>query len=347
MRSKLLALFNSQQTGLILIILGLGAILTVFGGHHLDAQSGRTVSNFLNANTLLLIATDASFFAIMAVGVTMVIVSGGIDLSVGSIYAMSGIAMALVLKAMTARGMSGPELVLVGLTVCVGVGIVAGWLNGFAITALDVHPFIITLGTMWMFRGIAFVSSKAESILLPIPLVDFAKASVGLSHDLHPVPLAAMVVVTVLGSIYLVKTAAGRRIFAVGGNVEASRYSGLKINRILIGVYTLTGLCAGFAAFLGNSYYGSASCGDATGYELYVIASAVVGGASLSGGKGSALGATLGAVLIVMIRQAIRTLGFDTNYEQIIIGLAIVVAVVLDRAGAKMRARRMLASRAG
>jgi ribose transport system permease protein len=109
----------------------------------------------------------------------------------------------------------------------------------------------------------------------------------------------------------------------------------------LVGVYTLAGLTAGLAAFVGVSYYGSASCGDATGYELYVIAAAVVGGASLSGGKGSAVSAMLGAVLIVLIRQSIRTLRFDQNYESIIIGCAIVIAVVLDQVNAKLTARRL------
>jgi ribose transport system permease protein len=131
----------------------------------------------------------------------------------------------------------------------------------------------------------------------------------------------------------------GRNIFAVGGNPEASLYSGLSLSRIRVGVYVVAGLTAALAAFLGASFYGSASCGDASGYELYVIASAVVGGASLSGGKGSAISAMLGALLIVMIRQSIRTLHFDQNYEWIIIGAATIVAVVVDRWSADYSAR--------
>jgi ribose/xylose/arabinose/galactoside ABC-type transport system permease subunit len=123
--------------------------------------------------------------------------------------------------------------------------------------------------------------------------------------------------------------------------VEAARYCGLRINRTLVGVYGIAGLMAGVAAFVGSSFYGSASCADATGYELYVIASAVVGGASLMGGRGTAVGAALGAVLIVLIRQSIRTLHFDQNYEWIIIGCAIIVAVVLDRMNAQLAAKRM------
>jgi len=127
----------------------------------------------------------------------------------------------------------------------------------------------------------------------------------------------------------------------MGGSVEASRFSGLSLGRIQIGVFALSGLAAGLAAFLGAGYYGSASCADATGYELYVIASAVVGGASLSGGRGSAVSAMLGALLIVLIRQSIRTLHFDQNYEWIIIGCAIIVAVVLDQGNARLSARRL------
>jgi ribose transport system permease protein len=141
--------------------------------------------------------------------------------------------------------------------------------------------------------------------------------------------------------LYLERTVMGRHVFALGGNPEASRFAGLRLGRIQMGVFLVSGLTAGLAAFLGASFYGSASCGDATGYELYVIASAVVGGASLSGGKGSALSAMLGAVLIVLIRQSIRTLRFDQNYEWIIIGCAIIIAVVVDQGSTAVAARRL------
>ena len=145
-----------------------------------------------------------------------------------------------------------------------------------------------------------------------------------------------MLAVTAVGAVYLTRTVMGRHVFAVGGNAEASRFSGLRLGRIQIGVFVVSGLTAGLAAFMGASFYGSASCVDATGYELYVIASAVVGGASLSGGKGSAVSAMLGAVLIVLIRQSIRTLHFDQNYEWIIIGCAI------DRRGRARSGERAL-----
>ncbi len=332
-------LLASQQSGLVLVIVLLGLVLTFFAGSHVDRASGREVNNFLNSYTLVQTATDASFFAIMAIGATIVIISGGIDLSVGSIYALAGVVMALTLRKMGAGG--EPASFWAGLGLCLGIGVGCGLLNGIMVVGLRVHPFIITLGTMWVFRGIAFVASKAESILVPDILTRFAKATLGLSQSLYPVPLLMMAAVTVVGVLYLSKTVMGRHVYAVGGNVDASRYCGLRVGRILIGVYVLSGLTASMAAFLGSSYYGSASCGDATGYELYVIASAVVGGASLTGGKGSALSATLGAILIIMIRQSIRTLRFDQNYEWIIIGCAIVIAVVLDRVNAQLSAKRL------
>src|SRR4029077_17516831 len=142
--------------------------------------------------------------------------------------------------------------------------------------------------TMWVLRGIAFVASKAESILVPQALTNVAKASLGLDSSLYPVPMLTKLVVTILGAIYLKRTVMGRHVFAVGGNAEASRFSGLSLGRIKTGVVVISGLGAGLGAFLRAAFYGSASSADATGYELYVIASAVVGGASLNGGRGSA-----------------------------------------------------------
>jgi ribose transport system permease protein len=332
-------LLSSAQAGLLLVIVCLGGLLTVLAGSHPDRVTGEPVNNFLNSYPLIQTATDASFFAIMAVGATIVIISGGIDLSVGSIYALAGVSTAMLLRAL---GLSGSlEIALVGLAISVGVGLACGLFNGLMVVGLKVHPFIITLGTMWMLRGIAFVASEAESIGLPAALTAIAKAPLGLGESLYPVPTLVMLAVTALGAIYLRQTVMGRHVFAIGGNAEASRFSGLRLNRIQIGVFVISGLTAGIAAFMGASFYGSASCVDATGYELYVIASAVVGGASLSGGKGSAVNAMLGALLIVLIRQSIRTLHFDQNYEWIIIGCAIIIAVTLDQANARLTARRL------
>ena len=329
---------RSQQFGLVTIIVLLLIALSLLAGSHVDDATGATINNFWNSHTLIQTATDASFFAIMAVGATLVIISGGIDLSVGSVYALAGVLMGLILRGWAPGGAGA---VLLAFVVCVVVGIAAGALNGAMVVGLRVHPFIVTLGTMWILRGTAFVASKAESILLPESLTHFAKSPLGLGAALYPVPMLFMLVVSVLGAIYLQRTVMGRHVFALGGNAEASRFSGLRLGRIQIGVYTLAGLTAGLAAFLGSGFYGSVSSGDANGYELYVIASAVVGGARLSGGRGSAINAMLGAVLIVLIRQSIRTLHLDQNYEWIIVGCAIVIAVVLDQASVRFAARRL------
>ena len=332
------ALLNSQQAGLVLVILLLGTILALSAGTHLDRVTGEPINNFLNSYTLMQTVTDASFFVIMAVGATVVIISGGIDLSIGSVYALAGVTTAMVLRAL--GPMSPESTVSIAVILCVGIGLMCGLVNGLMVVGLKVHPFIVTLGTMWIFRGVAFVTSKAESILVPQALTDVVKLSAG-ENALYPMPMVIMLLITIIGGIYLSRTVMGRHIFAVGGNVEASRYAGLRIGRVMIGVYMVSGLTAGIAAFVGSSYYGSASCADATGYELYVIAAAVVGGASLSGGRGSAVNAMLGAILIVLIRQSIRTLHFDQNYEWIIIGCSIIIAVVLDRMNQRMTVRRL------
>jgi ribose transport system permease protein len=339
MNGVLRRIAGRQESGLVLVVILVTIALTALAGSHVDRATGQMVNNFWNANTLIQTLTDASFFAIMAIGATLVIITGGIDLSVGSIYALSGVSMALALRA--AGPMNPVALALLGLMVCVGIGLMCGLINGALVVGLKVHPFIITLGTMWILRGIAFVATKAESILLPPAITAVTKATLGLGGGLYPVPLLCMLAVTILGATYLTRTVMGRHIFAFGGNVEASRFAGLSLARIQIGVFAISGLTAGIAAFLGASFYGSASSGDAQGYELYVIASAVVGGASLNGGKGSAVGATLGALLIVLIRQSIRTLHFDQNYEWIVIGCAIIIAVVVDQWSTRMTARRL------
>lgn len=333
------SILHAQQFGLVVVLLLLGTALTLGAGSHVDPQTNQTVNNFLNRYTLIQMATDASAFAIMGVGATLVIISGGIDLSVGAVYALSGVFMAMVLRAL---GPMDPAItVLAGLGTCLVVSLICGLANGIMVIGLGVHPFIITLGTMWIVRGIAFVTSRAESILVPQSLTAVAKAPLGLGTALYPVPLLCMLAVTIAGAVYLSRTIWGRHIFAVGGNAEASRFSGLNVSRITLGVFVLSGLAAGFAAFLGASFYGSATSSDANGYELYVVASAVVGGASLSGGKGSAVSAMLGALLIVMMRQGIRTLHLDQNYEWIIIGTALIVAVVLDQRGFARLSQRL------
>lgn len=356
-----------QESGLIVVIVVLGALLSIFGGKvkvplfETNAQGERQrvfrtnaagereavvveKNKFLNAQNLAQLAKDTSFIAIMAVGATFVIISGGIDLSVGATYALASVLAAIVLRL---YGPDGPHSVAspwlsvpIGILTCLGVASICGVLNGGMIVALRVHPFIITLGTMAIFRGIAFVITKGQSIGgFPQNFRELVRWEVG--EGLSLVPLGVMVLVAVIGGIYLSRQAAGRRVYAIGGNELASRFSGIHIQRVKLSVYFFSGLTAGIAALLSLGYYGGATSGDGQGYELNVIAAAVVGGASLSGGKGSALGALLGALIIQMISSGIVILGIDQNYSQIIIGSVVIVAVLLDQFNNWLARRRL------
>ena len=357
-----------QEGGLLVVICVLGLLLTIFGGtvkvplfetnaqgerqrvFHTNAQGEREPvviekNKFLNAQNLAQVAKDTSFIAIMAVGATFVIISGGIDLSVAAIYALASVLGALVLQRYGPDGShatASPWVgVSLGIITCVSAATFAGLLNGSMIVALRVHPFIITLGTMTIFRGIAFVITNGQSVGgFPQAFRDLVRWEVG--DGLSLVPLAAMIVVAVVGGIYLTRLAAGRRIYAIGGNELASTYSGIRVNRVKLSVFIFSGLTAGIAALLALGYYGGATSGDGQGYELNVIAAAVVGGASLSGGKGSAWGALLGALVIQLISTGIVILGINQNYSQIIIGAVVIVAVVLDQFNNWLAKRRLV-----
>ncbi len=361
--------FRFQEGGLLVVIIFLGLLLTVFGGtvkapkFAINAQGERdrvfhvneagerepvfeVKNKFLNAQNLVQVAKDTSFIAIMAVGITFVIISGGIDLSVGAIYALASVLGALAFQKFGPEGAhagASPMLgILIGSFVCVGSATLVGLLNGGMIVLLRVHPFIITLGTMAIFRGVAFVITKGQSVGgFPEAFRSLVRYEVG--DGLALVPLAVMVLVAVVGGIYLTRLAAGRRVYAIGGNELASTYSGINVNRVKLGVFVISGLTAGISALLSIGYYGAATSGDGQGYELNVIAAAVVGGASLSGGKGSALGALLGALIIQLISTGIVILGIDQNYSQIIIGSVVIVAVVLDQFNNWLAKRRLLA----
>jgi ribose/xylose/arabinose/galactoside ABC-type transport system permease subunit len=351
------------ESGLLMVIVVLGLILAIFGGSvqmpkfettpdgkrqraMVTNAAGQQVpalesaNKFFNAKTIVQIAKDTSFFAIMAVGMTIVIITGGIDLSIGSIYALASVCGALVLSPYGPSG--GGVATVLGLIVTIGVGGLLGLLNGAMITAFRVHPFIITLGTMAIYRGIAFVQTSGQSIGgFPEAFRHFVRWE--LLPDLSLVPLIVMIIVTVVGGILLSQTAFGRKIYAVGGNEIASRFSGLRVGRIKLLAYTLTGLTAGIAAVLSLGYYGAGSSGDGQGYELNVIAAAVVGGASLIGGKGTALGALLGAIILQMISNGLVILDIPQNYSQIVIGLVVIAAVLFDQFNAWLTRRRLLA----
>lgn len=311
------------------------------------------VNKFLDLSNLVLLAKDASFIAVMAVGMTAIIILGGIDLSVGSIYAFAALLGALTLRYLQANalgvtadnsvaticGVAWYVAVPVALLVCCSVGAACGAISGSMVVGLRVHPFIITLGMMAVLRGIVFITTKGQAVLgVPNSFVDgFFKAEI---LGVNPVPVFIMLVVAVAGFIVLTRTVLGRRIYAIGGNEIAAKYAGIPVGKVKIIVFTLSGLLVGLSACMSLGYFGSASPEAGKGYELDVIAAAVIGGASLSGGRGTALGAVLGAILIQMIRNAMLILDIDTNYTEIVMGAAIVAAVVLDQAKTRLTARK-------
>jgi len=333
-----------QELGLLMVILVMGTGLSIYGA--MDAAPGRQ-NTFLNLPNLVdQIATNMSYYAIMAVGMTLVIVTGGIDISVGSTMALSALAGAWVLQHFP-RDASAPQVLALGIGVPLAVGFACGLLNGSLVVA-GLHPFIVTLGTMSIIRGLAIVLPPMKTL----PTAGHRLPDAFTTHfalikifGLRIMPMMITLVVTAIGWFYLSLTVGGREIYAVGGNEEAARFSGLRTHRVKLRVYVLAGITAGIAGMVSLGRFGSASSNTANGYELTVVAAAVVGGASLSGGRGSAIGALLGALLIAMIENGIDTLHWNSEYRKVIIGAAIVIAVAIDQLSSHLRARRLRGAR--
>src|SRR4051812_17997102 len=275
--------FGFQEGGLVVVILVLGAFLAVFGGKvkmplfktnsagelervFIETPNGdreavfEEKNKFLNAQSLTQLAKDTSFIAIMAVGATIVIISGGIDLSVGATYALASVAAGLFFNHYGPEGTSSGAphwfTVPVGILICFGVGALCGLLNGGMIVALRVHPFIITLGTMAIYRGIAFVITNGQSVgSFPQEFRDLISFTVG--RRLSVIPLMVMILVPIIGGFFLSRMAPGRRVYAIGGNELASRYSGIRVERVKLGVFIISGLAAGIAALIALGYYGA------------------------------------------------------------------------------------------
>ncbi len=345
-------LFSAQESGLVLVILLISAALTLFGGTTsvpaIDAATGQVLrddrgavvrveqNKFLNAGNLVLVLNNASFIAVMAVGMTAVIITAGIDLSVGSIYALAGLLGAMALQRMGAEAawfVAVPAL----LAICMLGGAALGLANGALIVGLRLHPFIITLGTLSVYRGITLLPTRGQTVSgLPASMqTAFFKNDLGLSSlgvaNVHPMNAGLMILVALIGGIVLKRLVIGRRVYAIGGNETAARYAGIPVGRVKVLVYTAMGLLAGLSAAMAVGYYGSATTAAGGAYELRVIAAAVIGGASLSGGRGTALGAVLGAIVIQLIDNAISILGIDNNYLLVVTGAAIIVAAAIDR----------------
>jgi ribose/xylose/arabinose/galactoside ABC-type transport system permease subunit len=272
-----------------------------------------------------------------------VIVTGGIDISVGSTMALAALGGAAVLQQLPPDAPMSHVLPL-AVGAPLGVGLLCGLVNGALVVGLRMHPFIVTLGTLSIFRGVANVATPIKTLPGPgkvIPAAfttDFMRLEAG---GLQFMPLLVMLACVALGFLYLHLMVWGRETYAIGGNEEAARFSGLRVHWIKLRVYALAGLAAGVAGMVSLGRFGTASTSTGTGYELTVIAAAVVGGASLSGGRGTALGALLGTLIIALIENGIYILHLEQEYRLIIIGVAIIIAVALDRLSEYLRNRRL------
>ena len=273
---------------------------------------------FLTRANLLNVLTQASVIGILTVGLTFVILTGGIDLSVGSMLAAASIYMGLQQE-------SG-GLVMVGAALLGGVAL--GAVNGLAVTWGGVVPFIATLAMFSAARGLALLMSDAT----PIPITSETVRTVGTERILGiPMPVYLFAAVALVGWLVLNRTAFGRHVVAVGGNAEAARASGIRVERVTFAVYVISGLCVGIGALIVTGRLGSASPVTGGGYELDAIAAAVIGGAALNGGKGTIGGSVIGVLLFAVIFNLFNLLDVNTNLQGVLKGLIILAAVVLQR----------------
>lgn len=328
-----------QELGLGLVVLILGAILTTYGFY--DAKVGRP-NTFLNGSNILDgVATPMSYYAIMAVGLTIVIITGGIDISVGSIMALSALGGAAALQHFPVDAPAW-QVLPVAIFVPVLIGLICGLINGSLIVSLNLHPFIVSLGTMSIFRGLANVLPPQKTLPASGKSLPEAFTKHFMQFEIagkQPMPMIVMLICVIVGGFYLRKLVAGRETYAIGGNEEAARFSGIRVGSVKLRTYALAGLAAGIAGMVSLGRFGTASTSTGTGYELTVIAAAVVGGASLSGGRGTAIGALLGTLIIALIENGIIILHMAQEYRLVIIGLAIIVAVSIDRFSTMLRQR--------
>jgi len=312
-------LLRTNELGVLTALLALGLILT-FTTHNL----------FLQKTNLLQVMRQSSPYGIMAVGMVFVLVLGEVDLSVGSIYVLANIVTALALHAKIPM----PVAVSAG----VAVGLACGVVNGVLSVTLGIPTIIVTIGTMSIFRGIALMACNAT------PVSDFSKenpffAIAGGSPLGIPAGVLVMLGVAVVGWIGLNRTVAGRRVQAIGGNPVAGRLSGLSVNKYRVGVMALNGMIASISGLMALAFLQSADPSDGQGFELWVIASAIIGGTALSGGSGSVTGAILGALIIAVIQNGLLLLGAPSNANIAVTGAVIILAVALD-ALVKRRSRR-------
>ena len=274
----------------------------------------RTVNNFT------LILRQTSIYGIMAVGMTFVILTGGIDLSVGSVLALSGAICAGMLKS----GMALPGVLAITLAVGIGCGI----FNGMAVTVGRITPFVVSLGMMSIARGLTLIYSKGY----PISGFDTDFRLIGGGYLLGvPIPIIIFIGIVLLAWVVLTQTRLGRYTYAIGGNEETVKLSGVNAGFFKSLAYVIVSLTAAISAIISTSRLNSGGPQAGVGYELDVIAAVVIGGTSLSGGRGSIWGTFIGALMIGVINNGMNLLGISPYFQQVVKGFIIIGAVLLDR----------------
>jgi ribose/xylose/arabinose/galactoside ABC-type transport system permease subunit len=304
-----------------------------------------THGSFLQPSNIVRVLRQITYNCILGVGQTFVIVTGGIDLSVGSLVALTGVVAALFANSLH---LSGFPLIAATLIVAVAVGAAAGWINALPVVRLGLPPFITTLAMLEMALGLSFILSHGRPVALQSGA--FTNTGIGsflggVTSALHlpsiPIPVVWMLVIVAAASVLLNRTRFGRYVFAIGGNEEAARLAGIDVVRVKTLVYVISGACAAVAGFLYMALFSSGSPQTGTGDELLEsIAAVVVGGTSLTGGRGSIVGTFFGALLIGVLYNAMNLLGVDSYLQKVVLGAVILLAVVLDGEVRKRLLRR-------
>lgn len=280
---------------------------------------------FFTVPNLMIIGTQVSINALLAFGVTFVIITGGIDLSLGSMVAVAGV---------VAATFAHPDTYPVLVPILAGLlgGVAIGAFNGFVVTKSKVPPFIVTLGTMTIGRGLALILSKGRPIS---NLSDEFNFIGGGNIAGIPFPIIILIIAFIICTVLLNKTILGRYMYAVGGNEPAARASGIKVNNVKMWVYTICGLLSAMGGILLTSRITTGQPNAGAGFELDAIAAAIIGGTSTSGGTGTITGTLIGALLIGVISNSLDLLNVTSYYQQVVMGVIIIGAVVLDSRGRK------------
>ncbi|HEY2288740.1 MAG TPA: ABC transporter permease [Streptosporangiaceae bacterium] len=284
-------------------------------------------SSFLTVFNIRGIVINTAILAVLGVGMTFVIITGGIDLSVGSVLVFSGV---VADKAMAGMGGQGWGTAIVGALVAIGCGLAWGMINGFLIARAKVPPLIVTLGSLGMALGLAEVITGGVDLRnVPTVMVN----SVGFGNIVWQIPNLAVIaaIIVVIGIIILHRTRFGLHTFALGSNPEAGRRSGLNVNRHLIMVYALSGLLAGFAGWLNLAFFQSTTIGGQSSTNLSVIAGVVIGGTSLFGGYGSIFGSVVGLFIPATLQDGFVIVGVQPFWQQVVVGAVLIAAVYVDQ----------------